>query len=149
MPAAHALAQAREDLTLVACGLLPEELGARPGGAASAAFHLVHVAGSIDRLLTYARGEELSETQRAAAAAEPARAASLRDAAGLTAGAQAAIEAALAQIRNTKASALLEPRAVGRSRLPSNVLGLLFHVAEHTQRHVGQLIVTAKVVHGR
>jgi uncharacterized damage-inducible protein DinB len=145
MPAAHALVQASEDLAQAAAGLTPEQLRARPGGAASVGFHLVHIAGSIDRLLTYARDEALSEKQRAAATAE-AGAAESGDAASLIAQAQAAIEVALAQIRDTPAGTLLEPRAVGRARLPSTVLGLLFHVAEHTQRHVGQLIATAKAV---
>jgi uncharacterized damage-inducible protein DinB len=108
----------------------------------------VHIAGSIDRLLTYARGEALNETQRAAAFAESALA-EAGEAAPLVARAQAAIETALLQIRATPAESLLEPRAVGRARLPSTVLGLLFHVAEHTQRHVGQLIATAKAVQDR
>jgi uncharacterized damage-inducible protein DinB len=149
MPAAHALVQASEDLERAASGLTPEQLLVRPGGAASSAFHLVHIAGSIDRLLTYARGEALNEAQRAAAAAEPARADSATEAAALIARAQAAIEVALAQVRGTPAATLLEPRAVGRARVPSTVLGLLFHLAEHTQRHVGQLIATAKTVSAR
>ncbi len=149
MPAAHALVQASEDLERAAAGLRPEELRARPGGAASAAFHLVHIAGSIDRLLTYARGEGLNDSQRAIAAAEPARADSATDAADLVAQAQAAVGNALAELRSTSAARLLEARTVGRARLPSNVLGLLFHVAEHTQRHVGQLIATAKMVAAR
>lgn len=149
MPAAHALVQASEDLTRVASGLSPEELVARPGGAASAAFHLVHIAGSIDRLLTYARGQGLSDEQRVAAGAEAARGDSSGDVVALVAQTRGAIEGALAQIRSTPPAALLDPRAVGRARLPSTVLGLLFHVAEHTQRHVGQLIATARMVRGR
>ena len=149
MPAAHALVQASEDLERAASGLTPDQLRTRPGGAASAGFHLVHIAGSIDRLLTYARGEGLSETQRAAAAAEPAVAESAQEAAALIANAKAAIEFALAQIRGTPDGILLDPREVGRARLPSNVIGLLSHVAEHTQRHVGQLIATAKAVRPR
>jgi uncharacterized damage-inducible protein DinB len=148
MPAAHALVQGSEDLAQAASGLTSEQLRARPGGAASVGFHLVHIAGSIDRLLTYARGEALNQSQRAAAAAE-ASAAESGDAAALITQAQAAIEVALRQIRGTPAETLLEPRAVGRARLPSTVLGLLFHVAEHTQRHVGQLIATAKVAKGQ
>lgn len=148
MPAAHALLQASEDLERAASGLTLDQFRARPGGAASAGFHLVHIAGSIDRLLTYARGEALNEAQRAAALAEGG-AADSAEAAPSIAQAQAAIEVALAQIRSTPAKDLLEPRAVGRAGLPSTVLGLLFHVAEHTQRHVGQLIATAKAVRGQ
>lgn len=144
MPAAHALVQSREDLANAVSGLGVEVLQRRPGGAASLSFHLRHVAGSIDRLLTYARGEALSETQRTAAAAEARE--SDADAATLVAASQAAIDVALEQFRATPREALLQPRLVGRAALPSTVLGLLFHVAEHTQRHTGQVIATAKVV---
>jgi len=146
MPVAHALAQAREDVARVAAGLTPEELAVRPGGAASAAFHLRHLAGSLDRLFTYARGEALSAQQREALAAESADA--VADAGALLAEVDAAIGRALDQLRRTRADDLLTPREVGRARLPSTVLGLLFHAAEHTTRHVGQLITTVKVVRG-
>ena len=149
MPAAHALVQASEDLTRAAADLRRKELVARPGGAASVAFHLVHIAGSIDRLLTYARGAGLNDEQRATAAGEAAQAESSGDVVALVARACGAIEIALTQIRATAAKSLLEPRAVGRAQLPSTVHGLLFHVAEHTQRHVGQLIATAKAVRAR
>ena len=145
MPAAHALVQIREDLGAVTEGLTGAQLRARPGGAASVEFHLRHVAGSIDRLMTYARGEVLSDAQRRAAAAEgtpdddP-------DPAALLAALRAAVEAALSQLRSTDPGTLLDPRAVGRAALPSTVLGLLFHAAEHAQRHTGQAIATAKVV---
>jgi uncharacterized damage-inducible protein DinB len=144
-PAAHALLQAREDLPRAVDGLRGAQLWVRPGGAASIGFHLRHIAGAIDRLLTYARGEALSEAQKEAARAEQAPG-DEPDATPLLALAQAAIDAALAQLRATPRAALLEARLVGRAQLPSTVLGLLFHVAEHTQRHTGQLIATAKVV---
>jgi uncharacterized damage-inducible protein DinB len=147
MPVAHALLQSKEDLAQAAHGLTAEQLWARPGNAASIGFHLRHVAGSIDRLLAYARGEALTEEQRKAAGAESV-AGPEHDPAPLVAGAAAAIEIALAQVRATPRETLLEPRPVGRGRLPSTVLGLLFHVAEHTQRHTGQVIATAKVVRG-
>jgi uncharacterized damage-inducible protein DinB len=147
MPAAHALQQSREDLARAAEGLTADQLWARPGGAASVGFHLRHVAFSIDRLLTYARGEALSDAQRNAAASE-AVVGPEREPGALVAAAAAAIETALGQIRSTPRASLLEPRAVGRAGLPSTVLGLLFHVAEHTQRHTGQVIATAKAVRG-
>jgi uncharacterized damage-inducible protein DinB len=143
MPAAHALVQAGEDLARAVEGLPAERLWARPGGAASVGFHLCHIPGSIDRLLTYARGEALSDAQRAAAKAEGLPEG---DATSLLAAARRAIEQALAQIRETPRESLLDGRPVGRAGLPSTVLGLLFHVAEHTQRHTGQVIATAKVV---
>jgi uncharacterized damage-inducible protein DinB len=119
--------------------------GHDPGNAASVGFHLRHIAGAIDRLLTYARGEPLTDAQKERARAEQAPGTET-DPAPLLAAAEAAIDAALAQVRATPREALLEPRAVGRAALPSTVLGLLFHVAEHTQRHTGQVIATVKVV---
>jgi uncharacterized damage-inducible protein DinB len=144
MPAAHALTHAGEDLAQAAADVPAAALWTRPGGAASVGFHLAHIAGSIDRLLAYARGEALSEAQRAAARAETEPSAA--DGAALLAAARDAIARALAQIRATPRETLLEARAVGRAGLPSTVLGLLFHVAEHTQRHTGQLIATARAV---
>ena len=144
MPVAHALVQIREDLAAVAEGLTAEQLRARPGGAASVEFHLRHVAGSIDRLLTYARGEILSEAQRRAAAAEGTSGDA--DPAALVAALAASVETALSQLRSTDPKTLLDTRTVGRAALPSTVLGLLFHAAEHAQRHTGQAIATAKVV---
>ena len=144
MPAAHALAQAREDIR-VAIDATHDELWQQPGGAASAGYHLQHLAGSLDRLLTYARGESLTEVQRAALAQEGTRGAS---APALVADVSRAIDRALAQLRSTAPETVFEDRAVGRARLPATVLGLLFHAAEHTTRHAGQLITTLKVVRG-
>jgi hypothetical protein len=148
MPAAHALAQAEEDLPAAAASLTVDELWARPGGAASVGFHLRHIAGSIDRLLTYARGESLTEGQRAALAAEGEPGSPATGAGALVALATAAVRGAIDVLRRTPVATLGEPRAVGGKRLPSTVMGLLFHVAEHTQRHVGQAVTTAKVVRG-
>lgn len=146
-PVAHALLQARDDVARAAEGIGSGQLWVMPGGAASVGFHLRHIAGSIDRLLTYARGEALTEAQVAAARAEQSPG-DPGEAARLLAQAQAAIDGALAQVRATPGETLLAARPVGRARLPSTVLGLLFHVAEHTQRHVGQLIATARAVRG-
>lgn len=143
MPAAHALIQAREDLQHATSSASVEQLWHRPGGAAAAGFHLRHIAGSLDRLFTYARGESLNEAQRAALAGEATPGAGARE---LVDAACQAIDRALDQLRRTPREVLLEPRAVGRAGLPATVLGLLFHGAEHTTRHVGQLITTLKVV---
>jgi uncharacterized damage-inducible protein DinB len=143
MPAAHALIQSGEDLEVAVKGLGAEQLWARPGGAASVGFHLRHIPGAIDRLLAYARGEALTDAQRAAAKAEGSPEG---DTATLLAAARKGIDQALAQIRSTPRESLLDARPVGRAGLPSTVLGLIFHVAEHTQRHTGQVIATAKVV---
>lgn len=146
MPAAHALLQAAEDIERAASSLSAEELWARPGGAASVGFHLRHVPGSIDRLLTYARGEQLTEEQFRVLRAEGEPGDPPAGAAALLAGVREAIEHAIEVIRATPTDTLYEPRSVGRAGLPTNVFGLLFHVAEHTQRHSGQIIATAKCV---
>lgn len=147
-PAAHALVQAAEDIAGAATGLSTDELWVCPGGAASAGFHLRHIAGSIDRLLAYTRGEQLSDAQRRTLASEREPGDPPADAESLILGATGAIESALGMIRATTAATAAEARAVGRARLPSTVGGLLFHIAEHTQRHTGQLITTAKIVRG-
>lgn len=146
MPAAHALMQAREDVERAALGLSPGELWSRPGGAASVGFHLRHIGGSITRLLAYASGRQLTEAELEALRSEGEPGEPPASAAECVATAQAGIDAALAAIGAAPHDALLAARAVGRGRLPSTVLGLLFHVAEHTQRHVGQVITTAKIV---
>jgi len=148
MPAAHALVQAAEDLSQAASDLTVEELWVRPGGAASLGFHLRHIAGSIDRLLTYARGELLSEVQRQAIPLEKEPGDPPVNAPALVREARAAIEGALTAVRTASKESLFEARTIGRKALPTNVLGLLFHIAEHTQRHTGQIITTAKIVRG-
>jgi uncharacterized damage-inducible protein DinB len=147
MPAAHALLQAAEDIPSAVSGLTTEQLWARPGGAASVGFHLQHVTGSIDRLLTYARGEKLSDAQLEALQAEQMQKSG--DAAEFARRAVAAIREAIDVTRDTPPATYLDAREVGRQRLPTTVLGLLVHVAEHTQRHTGQIIVTAKVVRSK
>ncbi len=150
-PAAHALRQAADDIARAVRTPTPLDdaaLWARPGGAASVGFHLRHVVGSIDRLLTYARDAQLDDAQRAALAAETAPPRPDETADALVAHAVAAIDGAVRTIAATDAHTLLAPRAVGRARLPSTVHGLLFHVAEHTMRHTGQIVTLARVVRG-
>lgn len=146
MPTAHALAQASVDLERAARGLTIEQLWLKPGGAASIGFHLRHIAGVIDRLFTYSRGESLSDAQRKALTAEGVPGDPPADVDSLITLAQAAIERALAELGRIPRDMLLEPRGVGRAMLPSTVLGLLAHAAEHAQRHTGQLITTSKIV---
>lgn len=148
MPAAHALVQAGEDLEQAASDLTVEELWVKPGGAASLGFHLGHIAGSIDRLLTYARGEQLRQSQRQAIPLEGQPGDPPVKPATLIREAQAAIERALAAIRRTPKESLFEPRTIGRKALPTKVIGLMFHIAEHTQRHTGQVITTTKILRG-
>lgn len=143
-PAAHALMQAAEDIPAAVSGLTAEQLWATPGGAAAVGFHLRHLAGSIDRLLTYAAGEMLGDAQFGALDAEPH--ADGRSAEELAREATDSIARAIEALRDMPPGAYQEARAVGRRRLPSSVFGLLVHIAEHTQRHVGAIIATAKVV---
>lgn len=145
-PVVHSLQQAMEDVESLVAQATAEELWCRPGGAASAGFHLVHMANSLDRLMTYARGELLSEAQRRTAAEEKdPRPLSPEE---VLEHVRSAIEAALAQLRDTPESSLDEPREVGRKRLPATVRGTLHHAAEHTTRHVGQAISTLRIVRG-
>jgi len=146
-PVAHSLLQVREEVEAVV-GLPPEKLWARPGGAASIGFHLKHLAGSLDRLLTYANGRQLSAAQRQALADEERSDNPGERPDTLVRAAQSAIDRALNQIRTTPLCTLDEAREVGRDRLPSTVLGLLFHAAEHAQRHSAQIITTVKIIMG-
>lgn len=143
-PAAHALMQAVEEVRAILAGFPDQLLWQRPAGLASVGFHLQHLAGVAGRMATYALGRPLDETQMQALQAEG------RDN-GLTtteliARWEDSAGALLQQIRHTDESTLTEPRAVGRKGLPSTVMGLLFHAAEHSQRHTGQLLVTARIL---
>jgi uncharacterized damage-inducible protein DinB len=147
-PIAHGLLQCREELQRALEGLTPEQIWSRPFGAASLGFHARHAAGSLDRLFTYARGERLSAAQQSALAAEGEIDLDVGAADRLRERFSEAVENALAQLRSTSEATLVEARYVGRAQLPSTVIGLLFHAAEHTQRHMGQAVTTAKIVAG-
>ena len=146
MPVVHALIQVQEDLQRLVATVPPDHVWERPGGAASIAFHVSHTGGALDRLFTYARGEALSDAQRSAARAEGKPGDSPATLAALVADVNNLIERAFDQLRSTTTAGLLEERKVGRAGLPSNVIGLLFHAAEHATRHVGQAITTAKIL---
>ena len=116
------------------------------GGGGAAGFHLKHLVGATDRLLTYARGEALTPAQIAFLKAEGAPGTPTETAEALVAGVHEAIATALNQLRSTSLDVLTEKRTVGRAALPTTVIGLLFHAAEHAQRHAGQLNTITKVV---
>jgi uncharacterized damage-inducible protein DinB len=139
----HALELAREDLERWCDGLTDEQLNHRPGGIAPVAFHLRHIARSMDRLLTYAEGRQLSPEQIAAMKAEMDPGATRNE---LLAELVIAFAKSAKRIRSFSPHQMEEERKVGKKQLPSSVGGLLVHVADHTQRHVGQAITTAKVV---
>ena len=145
-PAAHALIQANEDVSALAPGVSTDLLWA-DHGAATAGFHLLHMAGALDRLFGYARGETLSEAQKLVLRAEAEPHPEL-DGRALAARLNDAIERGLRQLRATDPDRVFDERRVGRAGLPSTVLGLLFHGAEHTTRHAGQFITTVKLVGG-
>jgi uncharacterized damage-inducible protein DinB len=146
MPVAHSLVQAKRDLRAAAADLTVAELWQRPGGAASVGFHLRHAAGAADRLLTYARGDALNEHQIAALAVENDAVGSDESAADLLDCVETVLDRVLEVVKLTRESELTAVRHVGRARVPSTVIGLLFHIAEHTQRHAGQVVTTAKIV---
>lgn len=139
----HALELAREDIARWCGSLTEEELHARPYGLASVAFHVRHIAGSLDRLLTYAEGNLLSEAQMRTLTTEMLPEGSKEE---ILAGFEREVRDAERRIRTIDLASWPEPRAVGRKKLPTTVAGLLIHCADHTQRHVGQAITTAKVL---
>jgi uncharacterized damage-inducible protein DinB len=142
----HALQLADEDL-LEWCGSLSDaELNVQPGGVAPVAFHIRHLARSVDRLLTYAEGRCLSEKQLALLGTELDPVATHDE---LFAEFRMAIADSAMRVRLLAQANLDEARTVGNKRLPTTVGGLLVHIADHTQRHVGQAITTAKMVRAR
>ncbi len=148
-PVAHALLQAREEVAALMQGFPDTLLWERPAGVASVGFHLQHLSGVLDRLLTYARQEYLSREQLEALGNEGKWPTATCHTQELVQAFHQQVARALEQLRQTEEKTLLEPRGVGRAQIPSTHLGLLVHAAEHTQRHVGQLSVTARILrHG-
>jgi uncharacterized damage-inducible protein DinB len=145
-PAAHALLMVRDEIPANLAHFDAAHLWERPGGAASVGYHLLHLAGSTDRLLTYARGEALSEAQREELRLEREPESSGRTLAQLQAGVLSAIGQVFAVLHSTGPAELDAARTVGRLALPTNVRGLLFHIAEHAQRHNGQIATMVKVL---
>ena len=125
-------------------GLTPDEIWYEHSNAASIGFHVLHAIGSLDRLFTYARGEGLSDGQRQVLVQEtqPDTGLTAND---LLAAFEGGVARALDQLRGTDETTLTTVRHVGRARLPSTVIGLLFHAAEHTQRHIGQALTTSRL----
>jgi hypothetical protein len=143
-PVAHILLQVRESVNELVENLTELEWNARPAGVASAAFHVRHITGVIDRLFTYARGSALSADQFAAIRAE-GDALSAADTAAVLDALSARVDAAVSELRTIEVATLGDFRGVGRAQLPSTVIGCLVHGAEHSMRHVGQLSVTTRI----
>jgi uncharacterized damage-inducible protein DinB len=144
-PVAHALLQAKEEIDQLLGGFPEALLWERPAGVASVAFHLQHIVGVLDRLFTYANGQQLSSIQltqlKAEGVSNPKCTKEI-----LLHELQEKIDATIEQLSNIEESSLYEHRVVGRQQLPSTKMGLIFHAAEHTMRHAGQLHVTVKVL---
>jgi uncharacterized damage-inducible protein DinB len=144
----HALELAEEDVGRWCAGLGDEAMFGRPGEVASVAFHLRHIARSLDRLLTYAEGRGLDEAQMEALGTEMGTELDQGTAEGVLAEFREGIRGAKQRVRRFAPESYEEARGVGRRQLPSTVGGLLVHCAEHTARHVGQAVTTAKMVRG-
>jgi len=145
-PVAHALLQAREEVEAMMANFPEEKLWIRPAGVASPGFHLQHLSGVLSRLFSYARGEALSPAQREALKLEDAPSRPDVTSVGLVEAFRRQVDITLDELRAADAHRLTDLREVGRGKLPSTVLGLIVHAAEHTQRHVGQLLVTVRVL---
>ncbi len=144
-PAAHAILQATEEIDRYLSGFDESLLWERPAGLASVAFHLKHMVGILDRLFTYARGEVLTREQLDYLSAEGTRT-SEDTKVSMLARLHTQVAKAIGQLAATDESTLTESRFVGRKQIPSTTIGLLFHTAEHMQRHTGQLLVTTRVL---
>ena len=148
-PAAHALLQARADAETALTGFPDDLLWVRVAGLASVGFHLNHIAGVQDRMLTYARSEPLTDAQFAHLHHEGQPTPGGNTLADLLTRLRTQTDRTLTYLQTVDPSTLPNYRPVGRAALPSTVGGLLFHAAEHSMRHVGQLLVTARVLtHG-
>jgi len=143
-PAAHALIQANEEIASLAPGVSSDQLWATTG-TATAGFHALHLAGVLDRLFTYARGEALSGELKAAARAEGVSHPEL-DGPALAGLVDEAVQRALAQLRATDPATAFDGRTIGRTGPATTVLGAFFHAAEHSARHAGQFITTVKML---
>ena len=147
-PVAHALLQAREELNHLMAGFPDELLWEKVSGMASPGFHLQHLTGVLDRLFTYARGEALTDLQLNYLSAEGKPTTKAYTVLELIENFNRQANVALQQLSVEDITKLTDFRGVGRAQLPSTVIGLYTHSAEHTMRHLGQLIVTVAVLKG-
>jgi uncharacterized damage-inducible protein DinB len=139
----HAFDLAREDVLHWCAGLSETDLNASPGGLTPLSFHLRHIPRSLDRLLTYAEGNQLSPDQVGALKRESEPGATREE---LFVEFEEGIENAAARVRAFASTDLEQPRGVGKKQLPTSVGGLLVHLADHTQRHTGQIVTSAKLL---
>ncbi len=144
-PAAHALLQSSEEIERYLLDFPEDKLWTKIAGRASVGFHLQHITGVLDRMMTYAKSENLSDVQFNYLSQEGKPNEQFLSS-ELIINFQNKTEQALSFFKTLTEATLKEKRSVGRKKLPSTTLGLLFHAAEHSQRHVGQLLVTASIL---
>jgi hypothetical protein len=145
-PVAHALLQAREELHDM-MNTFPEKLlWERPADVASPAFHLQHLTGVLDRLFTYARKESLTHEQLHALSIEGNQHETSSSMMELIELFNKQVDLSIRELHEVNIDMLTEVRTVGRKLIPTTLIGLYVHAAEHTMRHIGQLLVTVKVL---
>jgi uncharacterized damage-inducible protein DinB len=145
-PVVHALLQAKEEVSELMKDFPEDKLWQKPAGVASVGFHLQHIVGVLDRLFTYANGRQLSPEQLQYLSSEgwqPEYNVTVQE---LLNNLDQKIENTVNKLKEIKEENLTESRFVGRKQMPSTVLGLVFHSAEHAMRHLGQLLVTVRVL---
>lgn len=147
-PVAHALLQAKEEISRLMADFPEIYLWIKPVGLASPGFHLQHMTGVIDRLFTYAKGEALTAEQMDFLHSEDIAPQKQDSVAALLNAFSARVDDAVAKLSTVEETSLAEVRGVGRAQIPSTVIGLYVHTAEHVMRHSGQLLVTAKILRG-
>jgi hypothetical protein len=135
--------QVREELAGKTEGLSDEQVWASPCGMTPLGFHIRHIGGSVERLATYLMGRQLDEDQLAQMKQENEPGVPLES---LLACTNQQLASAEELIRGIDTATFGEPRYVGRQKLPTTVIGLLVHIAEHTQRHLGQAISAVRLV---
>lgn len=145
-PAAHAILQAKEEAKSIMSGFPEKLLWEKPGGVASPAFHLQHIPGVIDRLFTYARKGELTDQQRSYLSSEGKKTENPPSLDQMIAILEQRVDQAIEELKKVDAETLTDFRGLGRKQIPTTVLGLYFHSAEHSMRHIGQLLVTVRIL---
>jgi hypothetical protein len=145
-PVAHALLQADEEAQAIMENFPEEHLCERPGGAASPAFHLQHLTGVLDRLFTYARQQTLSNEQLQYLSAEGKQEKKSVDVSALLKTFHGQVNLSLKQLSETDPGTLTDKREIGRQKIPTTLVGLYVHAAEHSMRHIGQLLVTVRLI---
>lgn len=145
-PVAHAILQVHEELQALLHDFSDEQLWVSPAGLATPAFHLQHLSGVLDRLFTYARGSQLSAEQYEQLKAEKTGRQSGITVQKLLQRFEEQLDRCLKQLQQTPEDTLTAARGIGSKQLPTTVIGLLFHAAEHTTRHYGQLYVTVTII---